>query len=162
MKSRGPDAQALCQGPNWVLGHTRLSIIDIQGGVQPMKDPATGVTVSYNGEIYNFEELKNELVSKGHSFKTTSDTEVLLYSYIEWGTDAVQRFNGCFAFAVADPTKKQVLLFRDRLGIKPLYYIYEEGRLVFGSSVAAILKITGKREIDKEALSHYFTSCRIT
>lgn len=162
MKSRGPNSQALCQGSNWLLGHTRLSIIDLSGGKQPMKDAATGVTLSYNGEIYNFLALRNELLNEGCSFVTESDTEVLLKSYVHWGRAALNKLNGCFAFAVYDPRDESLFIARDRLGVKPLYYNIESGALNFASSVAALLKITGKKVLEPSAVSHYFTSCRIT
>ena len=162
MKSRGPDSQALCQGPNWLLGHTRLSIIDLNGGAQPLKDSATGVTLSYNGEIYNYKSLKGELQKKGHVFRTVSDTEVLLRSYLEWGELAFTKINGCFAFAIIDPRIDQLILVRDRLGVKPLYYSYQNNQLVFASTVAALLKVIGKQDLEPTAISHYFTTCRIT
>lgn len=162
MKSRGPDAQSLCQGQGWILGHTRLSIIDLEGGLQPMKDSATGVTLSYNGEIYNFKTLREELEAEGCQFETNSDTEVLLKSYIHWGVGALDKINGCFAFAVYDPRDDSIFLVRDRLGVKPLFYCFEQGQFSFASSVAALIKIVGKRSLEPAALSHYFTSCRVT
>ena len=162
MKSRGPDSQASCQGKNWLLGHTRLSIIDLAGGKQPMQDEATGVTLSYNGEIYNFKTLRDELISKGHSFLTSSDTEVLLRSYLEWDMEFLDKINGCFAFGIIDPRKNELLLVRDRLGVKPLYYCIKDGTTTFASSVAALRKIVDVSEIDYNAISHYLTTCRIT
>ncbi|MCH2205246.1 MAG: asparagine synthase (glutamine-hydrolyzing) [Lentisphaerales bacterium] len=162
MKSRGPNAQALCQGENWALGLTRLSIIDLDGGNQPMKDTATGVTLSYNGEIYNYLELKEDLLREGCTFVSESDTEVLLKSYIHWGKAALNKLNGCFAFAVYDPRDESLFVARDRLGVKPFYYNCEGSQLNFASSVAALIKIIGKRSLEPSAISHYFTSCRIT
>ena len=162
LKSRGPDAQASCQGDHWIIGHTRLSIIDLSGGVQPMQDSSTGVTLSYNGEIYNYKSLRKELESKGHVFKSDSDTEVLLRSYLQWGIDCTAKIFGCFAFAVMDPTKNKLILVRDRLGVKPLYYLHKNGTFYFASSVAAVKNMGEVSEVDYTAVSHYLTSCRIT
>ena len=162
LKSRGPDAQASCQGDHWIIGHTRLSIIDLSGGTQPMQDTASGVTLSYNGEIYNYKSLREELKSKGHVFKTDSDTEVLLRSYLQWGTECASKIFGCFAFAVLDPIKNKLILVRDRLGVKPVYYLEKNKTVYFASSVAAVQKLGDVSEIDNAALSHYLTSCRIT
>ena len=162
MKSRGPDSQSLCQGKSWMLGHTRLSIIDLAGGLQPMQDSTTGVTLSYNGEIYNFKSLREELQSEGCRFTTDSDTEVLLKSYIHWGESALNKLNGCFAFAVYDPRDESIFVVRDRLGVKPLFYCFDQGQFSFASSVAALIKIVGKRGIEPSSVSHYFTTCRVT
>ena len=162
LKSRGPDAQASCQGPNWIIGHTRLSIIDLSGGVQPMQDDTTGVTLSYNGEIYNYKSLRKELESKGHSFKTDSDTEVLLRSYLQWGVECSSKLLGCFAFAVLDPLKNKLVIIRDRLGVKPVYYCQTGASVFFASSVSAVKQLSGSSELDHAAISHYLTSCRIT
>ena len=162
MKTRGPNSQASCQGTNWVLGHTRLSIIDLEGGSQPMQDRTTGVSLSYNGELYNHLHLRKQLQQLGHSFMTQSDTEVLLRSYIEWGQDCLQKLDGCFAFAVIDPRNENLFIARDRLGVKPLYYYRDDESISFASSVAALKKICGKQQVDLAAVSHYFTTCRIT
>ena len=161
LHSRGPDSQASCQGNNWLLGHTRLSIIDLKGGKQPMQDVVTGVTLSYNGEIYNYKDLRSQLVSKGHSFRTSSDTEVLLRAYLEWGIDVLQLLDGCFAFAIIDPRKNELLLVRDRLGVKPLYYSNNKSSVTFASSVEALRTLSESNDLDHAALSHYFTSCRV-
>ena len=162
LKSRGPDAQASCQSTSWIIGHTRLSIIDLSGGTQPMQDKEAGVTLSFNGEIYNYKTLKTELQLKGHVFKTDSDTEVLLHSYIEWGGSCVEKLHGCFAFAVLDEKAGKMLLVRDRLGVKPVYYCLKDSSLYFGSTVAAVRHLGDVNSIDHAALSHYLTSCRIT
>jgi asparagine synthase (glutamine-hydrolysing) len=160
LHTRGPDAQASCQGNNWLLGHTRLSIIDLEGGKQPMQDTTTGVTLSYNGEIYNFKQLREELIGKGHSFITSSDTEVLLKSYLEWDIQALDKIHGCFAFGIVDPRKNELLLVRDRLGVKPLYYSTNTESIAFASTVEALRAIASSSDLDYGALSHYFTSCR--
>ncbi|NQZ60036.1 MAG: asparagine synthase (glutamine-hydrolyzing), partial [Lentisphaeraceae bacterium] len=162
MKTRGPNSQASCQGTNWILGHTRLSIIDLEGGSQPMQDRTTGVSLSYNGELYNHVHLRKQLQQLGHSFLTLCDTEVLLRSYIEWGQDCLPKLEGCFAFAVIDPRTDILFIGRDRLGVKPLYYYRDDESISFASSVAALKKICGKQQVDLAAVSHYFTTCRIT
>lgn len=146
---------------DWDLffGHTRLAIQDLSYNAhQPMSDLSKNIFVTYNGEIYNFKELRQELQKLGHRFKSNSDTEVIIYSYIEWGIECVKKFNGMFAFALYDNFKKEVYLARDRYGIKPLYYSLSDDTLLFASEVKSILEY--KRfnyELDKEALLEYFT-----
>lgn len=142
------------------LGHRRLSILDItHAGHQPMSDLSKNVWIVYNGEIYNFSELRKELEEFGHKFRTHTDTEVIIYSYIQWGIDCIHKFNGMFAFALYDNFQKKVYLARDRYGIKPLYYhISEDNTFIFASEIKAILEYQDyKNEIDKEALVEYFT-----
>jgi len=142
------------------FGHRRLSILDItRAGHQPMSDLSKNIWIAYNGEIYNFKELKLELQKLGHRFKTDTDTEVVIYSYIEWGIDCIKKFNGMFAFSLYDNFKKKTYLVRDRYGIKPLYYTFTDSNsLVFASEVKSILEYKScKREIDEEALLEYFT-----
>jgi len=142
------------------MGHRRLSIIDVSyAGHQPMSDLSKNIWITYNGEIYNFKELRNELVKLGHRFKSNTDTEVIIYSYIEWGINCVKKFNGMFAFSLYDNYKKKFYLARDRYGIKPVYYhITSENTLVYASEIKSILEYKGyKSEIDKEALLEYFT-----
>jgi asparagine synthase (glutamine-hydrolysing) len=141
------------------LGHRRLSIIDpTPAGHQPMSDLSKNIWVIYNGEIYNFRELRAELQKRGHQFRTRSDTEVLIYAYIEWGTEAITKFNGMFALAIYDNFRKTVLLARDRFGIKPLYYAEIGGQLVFASEQKAILSYASQSfRFDYEALLEYFT-----
>ena len=138
------------------LGHRRLSIIDISTGHQPMTNEDQTIWITYNGEIYNFLDLKKELISKGHRFQTDSDTEVIIHGYEEWGEDCVKRLRGMFAFAIWDEKKQSIFLARDRIGIKPLYYYADQSRLVFGSEMKAILEYPDiKRELDPEALYDY-------
>ena len=142
------------------MGHRRLSIIDVSyAGHQPMSDLSKNIWITYNGEIYNFKELRNELVKLGHRFKSNTDTEVIIYSYIEWGINCVKKFNGMFAFSLYDNYKKKFYLARDRYGIKPVYYhITSENTLVYASEIKSILEYKDyKSEIDKEALLEYFT-----
>ncbi|RFU39908.1 asparagine synthase (glutamine-hydrolyzing) [Actinomadura logoneensis] len=139
---RGPDAEGVLLFEHAALGHRRLAVIDIEGGAQPMT--RTGrhgapVAVTFSGEIYNFRELRAELGAAGWSFTTRSDTEVLLVAYLQWGRDFVHRLNGMFAFALWDEHEQRLLLVRDRLGIKPLYYAEPGGGVVFGSEPKALL-----------------------
>ncbi len=137
---RGPNGRGVWHGDGIALGHRRLSILDpTAAGAQPMRLAARQLVVTYNGEIYNFRELREELHHAGHHFHTECDTEVLLAAYAEWGTAAVERFNGIFAFALWDGHSERLWLVRDRLGVKPLYYSTQGGLLRFGSEVKAIL-----------------------
>jgi asparagine synthase (glutamine-hydrolysing) len=140
------------------LGHRRLSIIDLKTGQQPLSNEDGTVWITFNGEIYNFAELRRELESKGHAFRTNSDTEMIVHAWEEWGEEALKRFRGMFAFAVWDERKRTLWLGRDRLGKKPLYYCDHAGAFVFGSEIKAILQAPGTpREIDPTALSDYLS-----
>ncbi len=142
MACRGPDAGDVWLSPHAALGHRRLAIIDLSGGAQPMGDHRPGtapVVLTYSGEVYNFRELRAELRSAGHEFRTRSDTEVVLRAYQEWGADCVRRFVGMFAFAVWDQARQELLLARDPLGIKPLYYADTGHGVLFGSEPKAVL-----------------------
>ncbi|MFF4866323.1 asparagine synthase (glutamine-hydrolyzing) [Streptomyces sp. NPDC001231] len=141
MACRGPDAQGLWLDTHAALGHRRLAIIDLPGGVQPMSEhtPDGDVVLVYSGEAYNYTELRGELRHRGHSFHTDSDTEVVLRGYLEWGADLPEHLNGMFAFAVWDGRTDQLLLIRDRMGIKPLYYFATDDGVLFGSEPKAIL-----------------------
>src|SRR5438093_9458286 len=138
---RGPDASGYYFGDGIGLGHRRLSIIDLSTGDQPVANEDRTVWVVFNGEIYNFPELRRDLQARGHRFRTHSDTEVIVHGYEEWGDACVERFRGMFAFAVWDATARRLLLARDRLGVKPLYYarLNDEG-LIFASEIKAILQ----------------------
>lgn len=142
------------------LGHRRLAIIDTSSlGHQPMSDLSQEIWITYNGEIYNFKEIRAELMQLGYQFRTHTDTEVIISAYQEWGIDAIQRFNGMFAFALWDKKKNLFFLVRDRYGIKPLYYTQlADGTLVFGSEIKSILQYQNvEKAIDYEALLEYFT-----
>ena len=159
IEHRGPDGEG-----HWIkegvgLGHRRLSIIDLSpAGHQPMISSDNRFVLSYNGEIYNFRELRTELEAKGYCFRSQTDSEVVLYSLAEWGSDALLKFNGMFAFACWDQKKKNLMLARDRYGIKPLYYFQNNRKLVFGSEQKAILKQPAfDKKINKKALFEYFT-----
>lgn len=140
------------------LGHRRLSIIDLASGQQPLCNEDGTVWIVFNGEIYNFQSLKSELEKKGHRFRTHSDTETIVHAYEEWGDKSIERFRGMFAFAVWDERHRSLFLGRDRVGKKPLYYLQEKERFLFGSEIKAILEAPGvSREIDLAALSDYLS-----
>lgn len=142
------------------MGHRRLSILDItHAGHQPMSDLSKNIWIVYNGEIYNFKELKLELEKLGHQFKSHTDTEVIIYAYIEWGIECINRFNGMFAFSLYDNFKKKFYLCRDRYGIKPIYYhVTKDKTFIYASEIKSILEYKEyQSEIDKEALLEYFT-----
>jgi asparagine synthase (glutamine-hydrolysing) len=138
---RGPDASGTWITEHCALGHRRLSVMDPANGAQPMtrRVGETTYTIVYNGELYNASELKAELEQHGHTFRTTCDTEVLLVAYIQWGRSCVDRLNGIFAFGVWNTSEQSFFMARDRLGVKPFFYTYSEGRLLFGSEPKAIL-----------------------
>jgi asparagine synthase (glutamine-hydrolysing) len=139
LSHRGPDERGTVLCGNVFLGMRRLSIIDLTGGQQPIWNEDQTRCVVFNGELYNFLDLKPELESRGHFFRTRSDTEVVLHAYEEWGADCLRRFNGMFAFAIWDQQASRLFLARDRVGEKPLYYFQDSKRLIFGSEIKAIL-----------------------
>ncbi len=140
------------------LGHRRLSIIDLSTGQQPLSNEDKSIWIVFNGEIYNFKELMTDLKSKGHRFRTQSDTETIVHAYEEWGEKALDRLRGMFAFAIWDQRRQQLFLARDRVGKKPLYYLEERDRFIFGSEIKAILKVQGvSRDVDLQALSDYLS-----
>ena len=156
---RGPDGEGhFVEGPLG-LGHRRLAVIDLTpAGRQPMATPDGRFVIVYNGEVYNFRELRAELEALGHAFTSRSDSEVVLNAYAAWGEAALDRFNGMFAFAVWDRVERRLFLARDRYGIKPLYYTQQGGTFLFGSEVKAILAHPAYRtELDRQALLEYFT-----
>jgi asparagine synthase (glutamine-hydrolysing) len=156
MVHRGPDDEGTVQLDGVTLGMRRLSIIDLEGGHQPMPNEDSTVWVIQNGEIYNHLELRDLLMAAGHTFNTESDTEVLVHGYEQWGEEMVERLNGMFAFAVLDRRRGAVLLARDRMGIKPLHYAIDGKRLVFASELKALLRDPGlRRGIDPAALDQY-------
>ena len=140
LSHRGPDDGGVYLAPGVFLGHRRLSILDpTDRGHQPMADPERRAWIVFNGEIYNFRELRKELESRGRRFLTRTDTEVILQAYLEWDVEAVSRFNGMFALAIWDVQRKRLWLARDPVGIKPLFYSDRDGVLRFGSEVKAVL-----------------------
>lgn len=157
---RGPDEEGIYLDEiNGVgLGHRRLSIIDLSSGQQPMSDSNKSIWITYNGEIYNYPELKSELIAKGHKFLTNSDTEVILYLYKEFGEKGFHRLNGIFAFAIYDKSAGTIILARDHFGVKPLYYTITNDKLIFSSEIKSILlEPSIRKEIDFEALNSFLT-----
>jgi asparagine synthase (glutamine-hydrolysing) len=157
MSCRGPDAAGAWIDTHAAFGHRRLAVIDIEGGRQPMTvthDGRTLLATTYSGEVYNYRELRAELEGRGHHFRTSSDTEVVLHAYLEWGEDFTAHLNGMFAFALWDPRTQEALLVRDRMGIKPLYYQPTADGVLFGSEPKAILAHPGVRPVvDAEGLA---------
>ncbi len=154
---RGPDDEGLYTDRCVALGHRRLAILDLSpAGHQPMFDTTGNLAIVFNGEIYNFREIREELTE--YSFKSQSDTEMILAAYLKWGVDCVHRFNGMFAFAIWDKQKEELFIARDRLGIKPVYYAQRDGHLYFASEIRSLLASNAvERKINKAALSEYFT-----
>ena len=155
---RGPDEDGIHLEPGLGLAHKRLSIIDIASGQQPLFSKDKSVVVTYNGEIYNFVDLRSELEAKGYQFTTHCDTEVIVYAWQEWGEGCVDRFRGMFAFAVWDRNRETLFLARDRLGIKPLYYAtLPNGQFIFGSELKVLMKHPElPRELESTAIEEYF------
>ena len=158
-RSRGPDGEGIWMHANTALGHRRLKIIDLSDrAAQPMEDAGLGLTIVFNGCIYNYKTLRDELRQLGYAFTTSSDTEVLLKAYAAWGKDCVERLNGMFAFAVLEHATGCLFVARDRLGIKPFYYAESPDRFRFASSLPALLAVReSSTDIDPVALSHYLT-----
>ena len=154
---RGPDGEGFFIKNNIALGHRRLSIIDLNTGHQPMYNEDKTIVVVFNGEIYNFIELREELKALGHVFQTRSDTEVLIHAYEQWGINCQQKFNGCWSFALWDENKKQLILSRDRLGEKPLYYAIWNNTLIFGSEIKSIIQYGVPKEYDIQLTELYLT-----
>ena len=156
IRHRGPDDEGTHVEPGAALGMRRLSIIDLATGHQPIRNEDATVWVVFNGEIYNFRELKADLTARGHRFYTSTDTETIVHAYEEWGESAFARLRGMFGIALWDRGTATLLLVRDRLGIKPLYYAERDGRLYYGSELKSLI-VTGaiEPEIDAAALEHY-------
>ncbi len=153
---RGPDDEGVYLKDNIALGHRRLSIIDLKTGHQPIFNEDGSKVIVYNGEVYNFRELRAPLEKKGHIFKTHSDTEVVMHAYEEYGEDCLKYFNGMFAFALWDSREEKLFLARDRFGKKPLYYALFDNQFIFGSELKTILKHPAvRKEIDLGAVSKY-------
>ena len=154
---RGPDDYGVYTDAGVSLGHRRLSIIDLsKHGHQPMSNADGTVWLSYNGEIYNFPELRRTLEAKGYTFRSRTDSEVIVHAYEEYGPACVEKFNGMFAFAIWDQNRRELFLARDRLGIKPLYYYWGHNQLVFASEIKAILQVPEvEREVNPQAVYHY-------
>ncbi len=157
LERRGPDGSGMEAWPGAVLGHRRLAIIDLsEAGRQPMTDESGAVGVTFNGEIYNFRDLRDELIRRGYRFRSTTDTEAILHGYNEWGIDGlVARLRGMFAFAVWDHRFEKLFLVRDRLGVKPLVYAASGGRLAFASTARALKAGGFASDIDDAAVAQY-------
>src|SRR6516225_10399675 len=154
MVHRGPDDEGYFIAGPIGFGFRRLSIIDLSGGHQPMSDQEETVWVIFNGEIYNFPELKRELQSHGHVFRTNSDTEVIIHGYKQWGAEVLNRLNGMFGLAIWDARKERLIVARDAMGIKLIYYRIDDGQLTFGSEIRPILTADGcKPDVDPVALN---------
>lgn len=157
---RGPDAEGFWTSNHAAFAHRRLTVLDSEGGRQPMvfQEGDEKLVITYDGELYNYRELAEELKSKGHRFQTNSDTEVLLHSYLEWSRECVQHLNGMFAFAVWDEERERLFMARDHMGVKPLYYAEKKGALVFGSEIKALLAHPDiDARIDHIGLAEIFT-----
>lgn len=154
---RGPDASGTKTFSSFSMGNARLSIIDLSvKGNQPMSSRNGKLWIVYNGEVYNFPDIKKELLTIGHKFNSHTDTEVVLKSYEEFGPECLEKFNGMFAFAIWDEEKKELFLARDRIGIKPLYYYLKDGKLIFGSEIKSILEADCvKREVNLQSMYYY-------
>ena len=162
MAQRGPDDEGFFYAPHVGLAHRRLSILDLAGGHQPFVDPASGAVLVYNGEIYNYRELKRELEATGCRFQTHSDTEVLLHAYLTWGKACLSRFIGIFAFAIYTPRDGSLFLARDRLGVKPLFWGEQHKQYYFASTMRALLDLLPERPgLNMPAVSHYLSTIRI-
>ena len=158
IRHRGPDDEGFYVCGEIGLAHRRLSIIDVQGGHQPLSNEDDTVWIVFNGEIYNFEELNRKYLSSGHSFKTRSDTETIVHLYEELGEACFAELRGMFAIALWDGRQKRLVLARDRLGKKPLFYSWDGRRLLFGSEIKALWPAGGlSPEIDLEAVADYFS-----
>jgi asparagine synthase (glutamine-hydrolysing) len=155
---RGPDDVGYFFDRNAGLGHRRLSIIDLEGGQQPIFNEDRSAAIVFNGEIYNYLDLRENLITRGHIFKTRSDTETIIHAYEEYGDTFVERLRGMFAFAIWDRRLRRLVLARDRLGLKPVYYWEEKGIFAFASEIKALLQIPDiRREVDPEALDLYLS-----
>jgi asparagine synthase (glutamine-hydrolysing) len=156
LRHRGPDASGAWAGDGVFLGMRRLSIIDLAGGQQPIWNEDGSCCIVFNGELYNFMDLRRELQGHGHVFRSRSDTEVVLHAYEEWGTDCLRRFNGMFAIAIWDGPRRRLFLARDRIGEKPLYYYRDGRRVVFASEIKAILAHPEvPRELNPRGLANF-------
>ncbi|HEY2150032.1 MAG TPA: asparagine synthase (glutamine-hydrolyzing) [Vicinamibacterales bacterium] len=158
IRHRGPDDEGVWAQQGVALGMRRLSIIDLTTGHQPIHNEDKTVWTVFNGEIYNFKELRRQLEAAGHRFYTATDTEVIVHAYEEWGTEAIGRLRGMFGLAIWDSNTRSLLVARDRIGIKPMYYATDRGRLYFGSELKSLLEVPGlSRDLDLEALDHYLS-----
>lgn len=157
MNHRGPDDEGMFIHCNVAIAHKRLSIIDLSSGHQPMFNEDKTKVIVFNGEIYNHEELKRDLLKKGHCYSTKSDTETIIHAFEEYGTGCLSKLRGMFAFAIYDLKKKQLFIARDRVGKKPLYYLSNDKQFIFASEIKAILKTGNYREVNEEMIDFYLS-----
>ena len=156
LSHRGPDHRGTFIRESCSLGHRRLSVIDLSPeAAQPMSDLSGRYTIVYNGEVYNYREIRHELIQKGHTFRTRSDTEVLLQAWMEYGSHCLDKLNGFFAFAIYDEKEHKLFMARDRFGIKPLYYYIDEDKFIFASEMQSVLAYGLEKELNYEALHTY-------
>ncbi|WJH42146.1 hypothetical protein N7E02_10840 [Aliirhizobium terrae] len=158
IEHRGPDGRGIWAAPGIGLSHVRLSIVGLSDGQQPMSTADGRYTIAFNGEIFNYVELRDELKARGIAFHTGSDTEVLLQLYATHGEACLERLNGDFSFAIWDGYERRLMLARDRMGVRPLFYTEHQGTLYFASEVKALLTVPGiEAELDPIALDQIFT-----
>lgn len=163
IRHRGPDDEGIYVKENVGIGMRRLSIIDLASGHQPISNEDNTVWIVFNGEIYNHQEIRADLQSRGHKFRTNSDTEAIVHAYEEYGEACPEKMNGMFGFAIWDENKQRLFLARDRIGIKPLYYFHDGKRIVFGSELKSIIQIRDiPRRVNKQALDNFLTFEYIT
>lgn len=156
LRHRGPDDEGAYIDGSVGLGHKRLSIIDVTNGKQPMTNEDGSIWITFNGAVYNFLELRQELLQKGHKIKTFCDTEILIHAYEEYGEDCVNRFNGMFSFVIWDSNKKQIFAARDRFGVKPFYYVLQNNEFIFASEIKALLAHNPSlRDVNGQGLQDY-------
>lgn len=155
LSHRGPDGEGIFIKDNIAIGHRRLAIIDLATGQQPLCNEDETVWVTFNGEIYNYLDLREQLLQAGHQFRTKSDTEVIVHAYEEWGDSCVEKFRGMFAFGIVDLNKERLFLARDQLGIKPLYYLSTPDCFAFASELQALRKVSVNLDIDIQAIDQY-------
>ena len=156
-RHRGPDDSGSFVDDDISLGHNRLSIIDLsERGHQPIWNEDKTKCIIFNGEIYNYKELRNDLIVKGHNFSSETDTEVILHLFEEFGKSSLDKINGIFSFAIWDTKTKELFLVRDRVGVKPLYYFYDKEKLIFSSEIKGILEHDIERKVNMSAFNHFF------
>src|SRR5262249_49090966 len=158
-RHRGPDDHGTWSDGHCALGHRRLAIIDLsEAGRQPLSNEDGSVWITFNGEVYNFQALREELLGLGHSFRTQTDTEVIVHAYEQWGTECVRRLRGMFAFGLWDQRRRRLFLARDRVGKKPLFYTWHGDRFLFASELQGLLSVPDlPREVDIAAIDAYLS-----
>ena len=155
LSHRGPDGDGIWLNDRVAIGHRRLAIIDLATGQQPLCNEDETIWIAFNGEIYNYLELREQLIKAGHKFKTKSDTEVIVHAYEEWGDSCVEKFRGMFAFGIVDLNQRRIFLARDQLGIKPLYYLYTSSCFAFASEIQALRQLPVSLDLDLQAIDQY-------